>query len=202
MVAPNEAVEIVTEELSSSSTVLSSLRSMGNGVVEGIRDVVYTKPEAFDARHTRLMAMEIEKVNRALLGEGRPYLLIGFGRWGSSDPWLGIPVTWGMVSGAKAIVEATLPAMNVEPSQGSHFFHNLSSLQVSYFTVSHGGGDAVIDWTWLEGQEVVSETDFIKHIRISDPIRIRVDGRTGRGLVERLPSAEREKPIAEERSKA
>ena len=106
---------------------------MGNGVVEGIQDVVYTKPGAFDAKHTRLMAAEIEKVNRPLLGEGRPYLLIGFGRWGSSDPWLGIPVTWGMVSGAKAIVEATLPSMNVEPSQGSHFFHNLSSLAGELF---------------------------------------------------------------------
>ncbi|TFH66964.1 MAG: hypothetical protein E4G90_00780 [Gemmatimonadales bacterium] len=200
MVAPDEAVEIQTEELSSPATVVSSLRSMGNGIVEGIQDVVYTKPGAFDAKHTRRMASEIEKVNRALLGEGRPYLLIGFGRWGSSDPWLGIPVTWGMVSGAKAIVEATLPSMNVEPSQGSHFFHNLSSLEVSYFTVSHSGGDAIIDWPWFDHQNVVSETEFIKHIRVPAPLRVRVDGRTGRGLVERPRPPGPETVEREERS--
>jgi hypothetical protein len=200
MVAPDEAVEILSEELSSPATVVSSLRSMGNGIVEGIQDVVYTKPGAFDAKHTRRMASEIEKVNRTLLGEGRPYLLIGFGRWGSSDPWLGIPVTWGMVSGAKAIVEATLPSMNVEPSQGSHFFHNLSSLEVSYFTVSHSGGDANIDWTWFDDQNVVSETEFIKHIRVPAPLRVRVDGRTGRGLVERPQPPGPEAVEREERS--
>jgi hypothetical protein len=194
MVAPDQAVEISSEEFSSPTTVVSSLRSMGNGVVEGIQDVVYTKPGAFDAKHTRLMAAELEKVNRSLLREGRPYLLIGFGRWGSSDPWLGIPVTWGMVSGAKAIVEATLPSMNVEPSQGSHFFHNLSSLQVSYFTVSHAGNEAALDWTFFEDQDVVSETEFIRHVRVPAPLRIRVDGRTGRGLVQSSQTSGRESP--------
>ncbi len=184
MVAPEKAVEIFAEDLSSPRAVVASLRAMGNGRVEGIRDVVYTRPESFDAKYTRTMALEIERINRTLAREERPYLLVGLGRWGSSDPWLGIPVTWSQVSGARVIVEATLPAMNVEPSQGSHFFHNLSSFQVSYFTVEHGAESARIDWGWLDRQDALEETEHLRHVRLDSPLRIRVDGRTGRGVVE------------------
>ncbi len=138
MVAPGEDIDIAPEELSGPGVLVASDRAMGNGEVNTIRDVVYTKPDTFESRHTRAIAQEIDRLNRGLVNESRPYLLVGFGRWGSSDPWLGIPVTWSQVSGAKAIVEATLEKMNVEPSQGSHFFHNLSSFEVSYFTVGHG----------------------------------------------------------------
>jgi len=189
MLAPEETVEVSVEELGSSSMLVSSARTMGNGVIDNIYDVVYTRPEAFEAKHTRAVASEIDKVNRALVAEGRPYVLIGFGRWGSSDPWLGIPVAWGMVSGAKAIVEATLPTMNVEPSQGSHFFHNLTSLQVSYFMVSHVRDEDRIDWDWLEGLEAVVEGDLVRHVRTRVPLRARVDGRIGRGVVERSPES-------------
>jgi hypothetical protein len=188
MVAPESAVDIREEDLSGPGVVLSSQRAMGNGVFETIQDVVFTKPGAFDAKFSRTMALEIEKANRTLLGEGRPYLLIGFGRWGSSDPWLGIPVNWSQVSGAKVMVEATLPTMNVEPSQGSHFFHNLSSFEVCYFTVGHGIGGGIIDWNWLEKQDTVSETEFLRHIRPANPLRIRVDGRSGRGVAQ-IPQA-------------
>jgi len=188
MVAPETAVEIKPEEMSGPRVLIASDRAMGNGTVECIRDVVYTRPSAFEARSTRVMASQIEKVNLGLLQEGCPYLLIGFGRWGSSDPWLGIPVTWSQVSGAKAMVEASLPSMNVEPSQGSHFFHNLSSFEVSYFTVGQGVGGGTIDWERLEAQEVIAETGFLRHVRFSEPLKIRVDGRTGRGIVEVPPS--------------
>ena len=125
-------------------------------------------------------------MNRELLEERRPYLLIGFGRWGSSDPWLGIPVNWGQISGARAIVEATQPAMNVDLSQGSHFFHNLISFNVSYFCVSHAGRYA-IDWKWLGGQRTGAETNFIRHVVLPSPLCTKVDGRTGRGVI-RIPA--------------
>lgn len=185
MVAPEEDVTIETEEMSGSGVLLATDRAMGNGVVDTIWDVVYAKPDVFESRHTRTIASEIEVLNRQLVDEARPYLLIGFGRWGSSDPWLGIPVTWSQVSGAKAIVEATLDKMNVEPSQGSHFFHNLSSFQISYFTVRHGR-DIGIDWDWLATEEAMSETELVRHIRLSEPLLVRVDGRSGRGLITSL----------------
>src|SRR5690349_6375129 len=106
---------------------------MGNGVERGIRDVDFVRPETFSAMATPAIARELEVFNRRLCDERRPYLLIGFGRWGSSHPSLGIPVDWSLISGARTIVEATLPAMNVELCQGSHFFHNLSSFHASYF---------------------------------------------------------------------
>ena len=143
---------------------------------------MYVKPETFESRHTQQVAKELEEINRALLGEQRPYLLIGFGRWGSSDPWLGIPVNWGQVSGARAIVETSLPGFDIEPSQGSHFFHNITSLQVSYFHVHHEDASAV-DWAWLNAQPSVVGTDLVRHIRLEEPIVIRVDGRSGSGII-------------------
>jgi hypothetical protein len=183
MVTPDSAVEILPDELSGPDVLAGSERVMGNGIVDDIRDVVFARPEAFDAKFSRVVAGEINTVNRVLIQEGRPYLLIGFGRWGSSDPWLGIPVIWSQVSGAKVIVEAALPGVNVEPSQGSHFFHNLSSFQVSYFTVRHAAAEGGIDWPWLSRQEVVEETRFLRHVRLKDPLEVRVDGRTGRGVI-------------------
>lgn len=117
-----------------------------------------------------------------------PYLLIGFGRWGSSDPWLGTPVTWSQIGGARAIVEATLPAMNVDLSQGSHFFHNISSFNVSYFSVPFGG-DFPIDWEKLARQGAESETEFVRHVRLPAPLHIAVDGRQGRGAILWTPTA-------------
>jgi hypothetical protein len=183
MVAPEAAVDIRPEEMAGPGVLIASERAMGNGVVQTIQDVVYTKPGTFEAKLTRVMADQIEKVNLRLLREERPYLLIGFGRWGSSDPWLGIPVKWSQVSGAKAIVEAALPAMNVEPSQGSHFFHNLSSFEVCYFSVGYGPGGGMIDWEQLEGQTVVEETELLRHVRFPEPLQVRLDGRVGRGIV-------------------
>jgi hypothetical protein len=155
---------------------------MGNGVVDGLGDIVYARPEAFEPRVSRLVGAEIGARNDALLEAGRPYLLIGFGRWGSADPSLGIPVGWGQICGAKAIVEATLPTMNVDLSQGSHFFHNMSSFQVSYFCVRHDGDDR-LDWAWLARQRAVTETDFVRHVRLDVPLLVKVDGRTGHGVV-------------------
>jgi hypothetical protein len=155
---------------------------MGNGVQTGLRDIVYVRPENFSAMQTPVIAEQLAALNRKLADERRPYLLIGFGRWGSSHPSLGIPVDWSQISGARTIVEATLPGMNVELSQGSHFFHNLSSFRASYFMVRHDGRFP-INWEWLGRQPVEYHTEVVQHVRLEDPVTVRVDGRTARGVV-------------------
>jgi hypothetical protein len=180
MVVSHERVDITGEELMKQNLLVASNHVMGNGTIDEIRDVIYVKPQSFEARHTRTMANQLEKMNRRLLEQGRPYLLIGFGRWGSSDPWLGIPVKWGQIAGAKVIIEATLPNMIIEPSQGSHFFHNITSFRVSYFYHYHGARPR-INWKWLNAQAVEAETEFIRQVRLEHPLLVKVDGRSGRG---------------------
>ena len=183
LLVSGEAVEVEEEELRAPTTVVASKAALGNGRHE-VRDVVYVEPGSFEARLTPGIATEIERLNRALVEEGRPYLLIGFGRWGSADPWLGIPVRWDQISGRAAIVEAALPDMNPEPSQGSHFFHNLSSFSVLYLTVPLDSARAV-DWAWLASQESVARTEHVRHVRTQAPMLLRVDGRSRRGVVTR-----------------
>lgn len=182
MMVAGEEVTLDESDLTSERAVVASDRVLGNGENQSLRDIVYVKPEGFEARYTKRIAAELEGLNQALLNEDRAYLLIGFGRWGSSDPWLGIPVAWPQISNARVIVEATLPEMHVDASQGSHFFHNMLSFEVLYFTVRHTGRYR-IDWDWLGGQDVVSETSFLRHVRVAEPLHIRVDGRQGRGVV-------------------
>jgi hypothetical protein len=187
MLVSEEEVEVSDDELGRPDLLLASDRVMGNGVVDTIRDVVYVRPERFESRFTQQVAVELEQLNGPLLEAGSPYLLLGFGRWGSSDPWLGIPVNWGQIAGARVIVESTLPGMDVEPSQGAHFFHNIISFQVCYLCVRHGSGaggaSRSIDWEWLDRQPSVAETDHVRHVQLENPLRIKVDGRSGRGAV-------------------
>jgi hypothetical protein len=182
MVVSNETVEVAAEDLSSPDVIVASGMVMGNGIEYGIEDIVYVRPENFSCMRTAEIAMEVGAINRVLVEEQRPYLLIGFGRWGSSQPSLGIPVDWSQISGARTIVEATLPEMNVELSQGSHFFHNLSSFRASYFMLKHDGPFS-INWGWLNQQPVVSETELVRHLRLATPVLVKVDGRTARGVV-------------------
>lgn len=186
MVVSDTQVTITDEELASPDLLAASTRVLGNGVDDQITDIVYVKPGSFEARHTPLIARQLETINTDMLKSGRQYLLAGFGRWGSSDPWLGIPVNWGQICNARAMIEATLPNMNVELSQGSHFFHNLSSFEVSYFMIRHQAQPA-INWPWLDRQPAQSETEYLRHVRLDRPLVIRVDGRTGRGIIQ-LPS--------------
>ncbi len=182
MMVDTHRIDLDPEDLTGTQVLLASEHVLGNGVRDDIRDVVFLKPRSFEARHTPRIALELDKINRGLLAEERPYLLIGFGRWGSSDPWLGVPVEWGQVCGARVIVEASLPEMNPDPSQGSHFFHNLIGCQVLYLSVRHHG-PFQIDWDWLERQEALAETDFVKHVRTAAPLLVKVDGRHGRGVI-------------------
>jgi hypothetical protein len=182
MAVSHEEITIDDDAWSREDVLLTSERTLGNGVEEGIRDVVFVKRDGFESRHTPAIAAEIERINRTLLDAGRPYLLIGFGRWGSSDPWLGIPVDWGQICGARVIVEATLPGMNVDASQGSHFFHNISSQGIAYFTIRHERGPG-IDWGWLEQLPVRMDTGLARHVELEQPLLVKVDGRRGRGAV-------------------
>jgi hypothetical protein len=182
MVVSNETVEVKAGDLSGPDVIVASDMVMGNGIENGIQDIVYVRPENFSCMKTAEIASEVGAINRVLVEEHRAYLLIGFGRWGSSQPTLGIPVDWSQISGAKTLVETTLPEMNVELSQGSHFFHNLSSFRASYFMLRHDGPFS-INWDWLNRQTVVTETELVRHVRLATPILVKVDGRTARGVV-------------------
>ncbi|HXV76927.1 MAG TPA: PEP/pyruvate-binding domain-containing protein [Candidatus Polarisedimenticolaceae bacterium] len=177
MLVAEAEIDITDDELSSPRLLLASKRVMGNGSIDSIRDVVYVRPDRFEARWSRQVAAQLERINRTLIDQSRPYLLIGFGRWGSSDPWLGVPVDWSQVSGARVIVESSLAGMDVEPSQGAHFFHNLISFEVCYLCVRQ------VDWEWLERFHPVGETELLRHVRLDQPLTVKVDGRRGRGGV-------------------
>ncbi|MBZ5663019.1 MAG: hypothetical protein LAO30_00300 [Acidobacteriia bacterium] len=174
--------QVVDVNLSDPRAIVASDMVMGNGTADDIQDIVFVRPDKFSPMHTPVIAQQLESINRELRDQHRPYLLIGFGRWGSSHPSLGIPIDWSQISGARAIVEATLPEMNVELSQGSHFFHNLSSFRASYFMVQHGRRPGV-NWDWLNCQPLVHETEFIRHVRPTERLSVRVDGRTARGII-------------------
>ena len=146
-----------------------------------LMDLALELTDKFEKKYTPQIANELEAINKNLVKVSKPYLLIGFGRWGSSDPWLGIPVNWGQVSGAKAVVEAAQENMNVEFSQGSHFFHNLTSFKVSYFSIKQADSNK-INWNWLSNQKIEQETEFVRHVCLPSPLIIKVDGRR-RGVI-------------------
>lgn len=181
MALSDATVSVAEEEFSSANRLLATRSAMGNGIHEEIRDIVYLRRDTFDFRHSRRIAEELAELNHLLLEQETPYLLMGFGRWGSSDPWLGVPVNWGQISGARAIVESTPAGAHVDLSQGSHFFHNLTNLKILYFSLKYGRD--FLDWDWLDAQPAVAETDHLRHLRISQPLRMKVDGRTRKGVI-------------------
>lgn len=182
MAVSRDRISIEESELDAPGAIVASDRALGNGKKSGIRHIVYVRPETFEARHTARIATEIEAINLRMAGAKEPYILIGPGRWGSADPWLGIPVAWGQISSARVIVEAMLPSMNVELSQGSHFFHNLTGFEVLYFSVPSENARPIA-WQWLERQQAIEETALVRHVVTQAPLDVRVDGRTGRGIV-------------------
>jgi len=180
----DEQVDLAESELEAPGLLLASRAAMGNGTIDGIRDVVFVKPKEINPVHTRLMAAEVGQFDRALRNAERPYLLIGVGRWGTQDPWLGIPVTWDQISGARVIVETTLPQMSPEPSQGAHFFQSMVAHGVMFMSTRHEEQPG-IDWEWLDRQETAAEGHYVKHVRTAGPLAVAVDGRTGMGVVKR-----------------
>jgi hypothetical protein len=159
-------------------------RALGYGVNEEIADVVYTPPERFDRDRTVEVARQVGEFNARLSGEGRPYFLLGLGRWGTAVRRLGVPVNWAQISAAKVIAEVSVEGFVVEPSQGTHFFQNITASRIGYLFLdtSRSGRDRV-DWQWLDGQPAVSETEFVRHVRLERPLVVRIDGRVRRGVV-------------------
>jgi CheY-like chemotaxis protein len=177
----SEAVEIGAVD--APAVLCRSQRVLGNGRLEGIQDLVVVDFQRFERARSREAAAEVGRLNALLLAGRRPYALVGVGRWGSRDPWLGIPVTWDQVSGAQVIVEAGLRDLKVTPSQGTHFFQNLTSFNVGYFTVNPERGDGTVDWDWLETLPALSSTAHVRHIRLDEPILVLMNGKRNEGVI-------------------
>jgi len=183
LAAGYDAPDISTDLLDSSDALVATDVALGNGRQDEIRDILYVPRQAFDRGRTVDIAEEIGRFNRQFVSGALPYMLIGPGRWGSSDRWLGIPVRWDQISGARVIVETDLEDFKITPSQGTHFFQNLTSFQVGYLTVNSTQGTARLDWDWLDEQPVVEEGKYVRHISLLDPLSVLIDGRSGRGVV-------------------
>ena len=178
--------EIRDEDLSlvkNEETILSSTSVLGHGIVGDVQDIIYVKTGAFNSSNNQLIAYEIEKMNRSFTDQEKGYVLVGPGRWGSSDSWLGIPVKWPHISNARVIVECGLENYRVDPSQGTHFFQNLTSFGVGYFTVNPFKGDGWFDEAFLNAQPAVEETEYLRHVRFDAPITIKMDGKKSLGVV-------------------
>ncbi len=183
LVLNKETEQLDVEKAPKEKLVCRSSKVLGNGVISNLFDVIMIDYENFKRSKTREVAAEIHKFNMRLFKENRPYLLIGVGRWGSMDPWLGIPVKWEQISGARVIVESSFKDFEVEPSQGSHFFHNLTSFMIGYFTIgSHQKADFV-DWEWLTKQPVHASSEYVRHLRFEKPIVVKMNGRKGKGII-------------------
>ena len=163
--------------------LLKSFNSLGHGVMEDIHDIVYVKTDGFNAGNNPTIAYEIERMNRKFLDEGKHYILVGPGRWGSSESWLGIPVKWPHISAARVIVEAGLTNYHVDPSQGTHFFQNVTSLGVGYLTINAYMNDGIYKQEYLNELPVVEETQFLRHVRFEKPIVVKMDGKKKVGVV-------------------
>ena len=178
--------EIMDEDLSlvkNEETILSSTSVLGHGIVGDVQDIIYVKTGAFNSTNNQLIAYEIEKMNRSFTDQEKGYVLVGPGRWGSSDSWLGIPVKWPHISNARVIVECGLENYRVDPSQGTHFFQNLTSFGVGYFTVNPFKGDGWFDEAFLNAQPAVEETEYLRHVHFDAPITIKMDGKKSLGVV-------------------
>jgi CheY-like chemotaxis protein len=181
---------IEPETINEDDIILKSEKSMGNGVVDNITDVIYIEPGKFDNLRTTQMADEIDLVNEKMLKDNRHYILIGPGRWGTKDKFLGIPVVWPQISNAKIIVEVGLPDFHLDASLGSHFFHNVTSMNVGYFSINQGTHNGKIDWEKLKEQEVIEQGKFIRHIRFSKPLLVRMDGKKGIAVITLNPTSQ------------
>lgn len=169
-------------DTASENLILKSTQALGHGMMDGVKDVIYVKTKNFSSFNNSLIAREIEKINKQYVEKGEGYILIGPGRWGSSDTALGIPVKWAHISAARVIAETALPNYRIEPSQGTHFFQNLTSFGVGYFTIDDKKG-GICDIDYLNNMPAVAETDFVRIVRFDNPLQIGINGKTGLGII-------------------
>jgi CheY-like chemotaxis protein len=183
LVLSHEGEELRLDEVEPERLVCQSSKVLGNGRITDLRDVVVVDFHRFDRGRSKEVAGGVAHFNAQLSAEGLPYLLIGVGRWGSTEPWLGIPVEWDEISGARVIVEAGFRDFRVTPSQGSHFFQNLTAFQVGYFTVNPDAGEGFVDWEWLANIPSLDEEGCVRHLRFGCPLTVVMNGRTSQGLI-------------------
>jgi hypothetical protein len=184
MVADEERFEVQITHDEYERAFCRSNQALGNGKNEKIVDIVYVKPDEFRPESTFQMAEEIGRINAVLLKEKRPYLLVGPGRWGSADRWLGIPVQWRNISGVGAIIELRNEKIKADPSQGSHFFQNITSLGIHYITVTEGpDSEDHFDWEWVNSLPAIQETTFLRHVRPAKPLKLKIDGRKSQCVI-------------------
>ena len=183
MVDVKSDVHIDLSEIRTENILLQSDNALGHGQMDDIADVVYVKTDGYNAGNNPLIAEEISRINAKFLDKGEHYVLVGPGRWGSSDSWLGIPVKWPNISAARIIVEAGLTNYRVDPSQGTHFFQNLTSFGVGYFTINDFNGDGIYNRALLDALPAVEETAYVRHVRFPKPLNIKLDGKKKLGYV-------------------
>ena len=183
LVLARESEELQIESVDRAELVAQSNKVLGNGRVDNLQDVVVVDSQRFERGQSQEVARQVAYFNAKLAAENRPYLLVGVGRWGSNDPWLGIPVEWDEISGARVIVEAGFRDFRVTPSQGSHFFQNLSAFQVGYFTVNPDLGEGMVDWEWLASRVAEEERGCVRHLRFAEPVTVRMNGHVGTGVI-------------------
>jgi hypothetical protein len=183
IVENNDYKHIIPDDLDMKDVIIYSESALGNGKYEGLKDIVYVKPEAFDPAKTREIAQMIEEINHRFEKENKHYVLVGPGRWGSSDPWLGIPINWFQISAAKIIVESGLEHYRIDPSQGTHFFQNLTSFKVGYLTINPFMKDGFYDVEYLRTQETIYEDEYLKHVRFENDLLIMIEGKENKAVI-------------------
>ena len=183
LVLSREIEQLSIETTDTREAICVSSHVLGHGVIKDLYDVVVVDSETFDRSKSKDVALEVTRLNEKLLAEDRPYLLVGVGRWGTLDPWLGIPVKWDQISGARVIVEASFKDMDVAPSQGSHFFQNITSFMIGYFTISSKKDSDFLDWEWLRSQPAVETGLFVRHIQFRRPIIVKMNGQENMGVI-------------------
>ena len=183
LVQAGDQVSVDLSGVRDGDCVIRTEASMGNGLDATVQDLVFVKRGGFDREKTHDIALELASINASLKEENRGCVLVGFGRWGTRDPRLGIPVTFNQITQARAIVESDLPEFRVESSLGSHFFHNVTAMNIGYFSIPLGAPGSFVDWDWLESVPPFAETERCVHLRFDRPIAIAMDGARGRAAV-------------------
>jgi hypothetical protein len=171
------------DKLPHKDTIIYSESALGNGIISGLHDFIYIKPENFNASQSDAIAGMIEKLNDGFIKSGFNYILVGPGRWGSTDPWLGIPTKWAQISQARVIIESGLENFRIDPSQGTHFFQNLTSFRVGYFTINPFINDGFYDLDYLASRKAIFENEHIRHVRFEKPLKVQIDGKNRRGII-------------------
>jgi len=183
IVINKEIIDVDLETVNPADTIVTSASALGNGTIDTITDLIYVKPAAFNPARTTDIAWKVSELNDGFVAEKKNYILIGPGRWGSSDSWLGIPIKWPQISAARVIVESGLENFRIDPSQGTHFFQNITSFRVGYLTINPYIHDGFYDVDYLDGLPAVFENEFLRHIKFENPVIVKIDGRKNKGVI-------------------